>query len=128
MRLAIVSVTLFAVQLLGGVNEWTSRGPSGGSIMTIAADRSNPNIVYIGTYGSGVFKSEDAGASWHAVNEGLSDLSVVSLVMRRDRPATLFAGTTRGSVMRTRDGGASWTETIRLPTTFWVSLAFDQRH
>jgi photosystem II stability/assembly factor-like uncharacterized protein len=128
MRLAIVSVTLFAVQLLGGVNEWTSRGPSGGLIMTIAADRSNPNILYIGTYGSGVFKSEDSGVSWHAVNEGLSDLSVVSLVIRRDRPATLFAGTTRGGVMRTRDGGASWTETIRLQTNFWVSLAFDQRH
>ncbi|MDQ6799642.1 MAG: YCF48-related protein [Acidobacteriota bacterium] len=127
MRLAIVSVTLFAAQLLGGVNQWTSRGPSGGSVTTIVADRSNPNIVYIGTYGGGIFKSEDAGVSWRAVNEGLSDPSVISLVIRHDRPATLFAGTTRGAVMRTRDGGASWTETIRLPGGIW-SLAFDQRH
>jgi hypothetical protein len=40
--ISIVTVAMFAGQLLAGKNQWTSRGPRGGSIETLVADRANP--------------------------------------------------------------------------------------
>jgi photosystem II stability/assembly factor-like uncharacterized protein len=122
--ISIVAVAMFAGQLLAGTNRWTSRGPQGGTISTMVADRANPTILYVGSYFGGVHKSEDAGASWRPVNEGITDLLVTSMVMRRDRAATLFAGTYRGLVFRTRDGGEQWTEIARLSRPI-QALAFD---
>jgi hypothetical protein len=40
-----------------GFNAWTGIGPEGGWIYALAIDPTNPNTIYAGTYGGGVFKS-----------------------------------------------------------------------
>ena len=64
--------------------------------------------VYAGTYGSGVFRSDDSGDSWTAVNAGLTDRKVCALLAVNED--TVFAGTAEGGIFRTMDGGDSWVE------------------
>jgi photosystem II stability/assembly factor-like uncharacterized protein len=64
--------------------------------------------VYAGTYGSGVFRSDDSGDSWTTVNEGLTDQKVCALLAVNED--TVFAGTAEGGIFRTIDGGDSWVE------------------
>jgi photosystem II stability/assembly factor-like uncharacterized protein len=40
-------------------------------VLDIAQDPHNPNILYAGTWGSGVFRSDDHGDTWLAKNAGL---------------------------------------------------------
>ncbi len=65
--------------------------------------------LFAGTYGSGVFRSTDRGASWLAVNNGLTNTSVGALALSPGFATdhTIFAGTGRG-VFRSTDGGDSW--------------------
>lgn len=62
--------------------------------------------VYAGSFGRGVFRSDDRGSSWSAMNTGLTDPFVLALAVAPD--STIYAGTLRGGVFRSRDGGRSW--------------------
>ncbi len=53
-----------------GANTWTSSGPVGGDITSLALNPATPSTLYAGAYGGGVFKSTDGGASWQARNTG----------------------------------------------------------
>jgi hypothetical protein len=48
-------------------NVWTSIGPDGGIIYTLAIDPKTPTTLYAGIDDGGVFKSTDGGRSWSAV-------------------------------------------------------------
>src|SRR6266496_363817 len=75
------------------------------SIQSLALDEKQ--AVYAGSFGRGIFKSEDSGKTWLAVNEGLTDSYVYTVAVGPDR--AVFAGTLRGGVFRTLNGGKSWT-------------------
>ncbi len=62
--------------------------------------------VYAGSFGSGIFRSEDRGATWTAVNAGLTDRFILCLAVASD--GTVYAGTFQGGVFRTRDAGKTW--------------------
>ncbi len=77
--------------------------------------------IFAGTYGGGVFRSTNNGASWTAVNTGLTNWIVFSLAVSG---STLFAGTQGGGVFRSGDNGASWTAVnTGLTNTQVLSLA-----
>ena len=63
--------------------------------------------VYAGSFGKGIFKSDDGGRTWLAVNEGMTDPFVYVVVVGPDK--AVYAGTLRGGVFRTQNGGKSWT-------------------
>jgi photosystem II stability/assembly factor-like uncharacterized protein len=83
-------------------------GPYGGTIIAIAYDPVDPQIVYAGSYGSGVFKSTDGGRNWFSVNHGLTNRYVYSLAINPQDTSMIYAGTYRGQVYKTNDGGNSW--------------------
>ncbi len=62
--------------------------------------------VFAGSFGKGIFKSEDGGRSWQAVNDGLTDPFVYVVMVGPDK--AVYAGTLRGGVFRSRDAGKSW--------------------
>ena len=64
-------------------------GMDGGAINTLAMDPQTPATLYAGTWGGGVFKSLDGGASWSAVNSGLTATDVLTLAIDPQTPATL---------------------------------------
>jgi photosystem II stability/assembly factor-like uncharacterized protein len=83
-------------------------GPDGGTVVPLAIDPSNSQIVYAGSYGSGVYKSLDGGNTWKPASQGLTNLYVYSLAIDPNNPFTLYAGTYHGKVYKSMDGGNSW--------------------
>ena len=79
-------------------------------LLSLAFAATNPTIGYLGTSGSGVYRSIDDGISWAAV--GLNGTSVYSLVVAPNEPNRVYAATNAaGSVQMSLDGGANWTDT-----------------
>src|SRR5512132_2697448 len=56
--------------LRAGVGEWTSNGPDGAVVETLAAHPSHPSIVYAATI-RGLFKSVDAGVALKSAGQGI---------------------------------------------------------
>lgn len=83
-------------------------GPDGGKIMCLAFDPLHPDTLYAGTWGSGVFKTTNAGQNWVPVNTGLENKFIWSLAVNPLQPNILYAGTYRGKLYKSINGGASW--------------------
>ena len=64
------------------------------------------DLVYAGSFGLGLFRSEDRGATWTKSGEGVADPFILALATGKD--GAIFAGTFRGGVFRSRDRGKSW--------------------
>ncbi|MDQ3049223.1 MAG: glycosyl hydrolase, partial [Bacteroidota bacterium] len=107
-------------------NSWTTNTdhlPTLG-VNDIAIDPTNTNIMYIGTgdidagdtYGVGVLKSTDAGATWNTT--GLNWMtsqgrSVSKILINPNNPNMIFAATTNG-VYKSIDQGITWLKTLSL--------------
>jgi photosystem II stability/assembly factor-like uncharacterized protein len=83
-------------------------GPYGGYITAIVIDQYNPQIVYAGSWGAGVFKTQDSGQKWLPVNLGLANLYINSMAIDPKNSSTLYAGTYKNQVYKSTDGGNSW--------------------
>ena len=83
-------------------------GPFGGTVVTIAVDPSNPQTVYAGSYGSGVYRSFDGGATWNPASQNLTNLYVYSLAIDPRKNSNLYAGTYGSQIYKSEDGGNSW--------------------
>jgi len=75
-------------------NVWTSHGPEGGPILSLAIDPARPATLYAETSG-GVFKSTDGSGNWSNVHAPAIDLV---------RPAIVYAGTWGGGVFAIHQG------------------------
>jgi photosystem II stability/assembly factor-like uncharacterized protein len=71
--------------------------------LSVTALHADGDVVLAGTYGDGLFRSDDAGATWERVAEGVFRFVSAEL-----------AGTEPARVYRTPDAGLSWEE---LPVT-----------
>jgi photosystem II stability/assembly factor-like uncharacterized protein len=77
----------------------------------IAALHAGPEgVVLAGSYGGGLFRSEDRGESWARVEEGPREPTLRFLADDPSRPGALLAGTEPARVFRSEDAGASWFE------------------
>ena len=69
------------------------------SVGALVVDPLRPNVVYAGSWRSGVYLSEDAGQSWRLLSEGLRTRSVRALAISADGE-TLYAATRGEGVFR----------------------------
>jgi photosystem II stability/assembly factor-like uncharacterized protein len=91
-------------------------------VLSLGIDPIGPSTLYAGVRGSGVFKSTDGGASWHAINTGLPNpVSVQTVVIDPTMPSTLYVGTDRG-VFQSTDGGENWLATNPLPPVTTMAI------
>lgn len=76
------------------------------------------SVVFAGTEADGVYRSNDGGVTWAAVNAGLLDLTVLDIAFSPafTEDGTGFVATTSG-LYRTRNGGKAWRE---------LDLGFDE--
>ena len=79
-------------------------------LLSVEVDPANPKIIYAGSSGGGVFKTESGGESWKAVNKGLTNLDILMLRINPKNSNVLYAATYGGGVFKTIDGGSNWTE------------------
>jgi len=116
----------------GDTVRWMPIGPPG----SLGADRilavgpaSAAGLIYVSTF-SGVQKSEDAGATWTAVEIAASE-AIVSLAVDPATPSTAYASTQAplpvvpftGSLYKTTNGGATWTRITTLPSATIYDVA-----
>lgn len=99
-----VLIAIPAAPVSAGINVWTSIGPEGGVIYTLAIDPTTPSTLYAGTTG-GLFKSTNSGGTWNAANNGLTSKPVSALAIDSSTPSTLYAGTTGGLFKSINSGG-----------------------
>lgn len=111
----------WSIPVQGDLAEWRHTGLGGGGAMNrIAFDPKNPDLVYVGTDVTGLFRSHDRGASWQASRTGLNhdyiqDISV-SPTLNEIYVATL------AGIARSIDGGVSWeTELDLMNGSQWLS-------
>jgi len=75
---------------------------------TLVLDPEHTECLYAGTYGSGAYASTDYGATWTAINTGLTCNKILSLALRSGSEVTLYAGTEGGSVFRSSEATGIW--------------------
>ncbi len=74
----------------------------------MAINPQQPNILYAGSWGAGVFKSQDGGKSWAPSSSGLGNLYINSMAIDPQNPSVLYAGTYRYKIYKSTDAGQTW--------------------
>lgn len=69
-------------------------------------DAANPKVFLAAVLGGGIFRSEDAGASWHLVAAPRG--FVFSMAQDPDHPKTFYAAASEKHVLKSQDGGLTW--------------------
>ena len=80
----------------------------------LAADPLVPGRAWCGTRIGGIFRSDDAGASWRGV--GLAGKSIMSITASPAQRDLVWVGTEPSEVWRSDDAGGEWHQTSRLET------------
>lgn len=108
-----------------GGTHWTAWTVAAGvSITEIAVAASDPKYVYASTWGSYVYYSSDAGATWKQSSAGLSDgwsgpAYTPLIAVDPGNPLRAYTATWRGGIFRSTNGGASWTR-IAQGGVYWL--------
>jgi uncharacterized protein (TIGR03437 family) len=63
--------------------------------LVVAPD--NPDVVYVGSRSFGIFRSNDGGATWNTVNNGLNASDIRALAIDHNSPGRIYAGSESGS-------------------------------
>ena len=101
--------------------KWREIGPMrAGRTRALAGVPSEPATFYLGAVNGGVWKTTDAGATWHSVwDDQESSGSIGSIAVSLSDPNTIYAGSGEGlqrpdlstgdGVYKSTDAGKSWT-------------------
>jgi photosystem II stability/assembly factor-like uncharacterized protein len=112
--------------------EFRSIGPyRGGRVCAVAGVKGEPRVYYFGGTGGGIWKTVDAGASWHAVSDkSFKTGSVGAVAVAESDPNVVYAGmgeaAIRGNVSngdgvyRSTDAGKTWAN-VGLKSTYQIS-------
>ena len=97
--------------------QWRNIGPFiAGKVDAVSGVEGHPAIAYMGTDNGGVWKTENAGATWFPVTDALQTVrGITALAVAQSQPSVVYAGT--GSVFgshyssgvwKSTDAGAHW--------------------
>jgi len=106
----LITAILFVFKLHASVIE--SIGPYGGWFKCIEISKSNPEILYTGTYYGGIYKSINCGTNWNYL--GFRGNAIISsIAIDSDNPNYVYfswysSGDNNSGVMRSKDGGSAW--------------------
>ena len=102
--------------------QWRNIGPStGGRTTAVAGVPKELTTFYIGSSGGGVWKTVDAGGSWHNISDGYFDVGGIgAIAIAPSDPRVIYVGTGEASIRgqttspgdgiyKSTDGGKTWT-------------------
>lgn len=96
--------------------------PVSGRITSIAADPFDPNVIFVGTAGGGVWRTTNSGATWQPLTDNVPSLTPVmfigSVAVARSNTNVIYAGTGEASnsplsfygrgILKSTDRGLTW--------------------
>ncbi|WP_158915127.1 sialidase family protein [Caulobacter sp. S45] len=99
---------------------WRMIGPfRGGRTRAVTGVATQPNVFYIGAVNGGVWKTEDAGNTWHSVFDDQPTQSIGSIAVAPSDPNIVYVGSGEGQhrpdlsigdgIYKTTDAGKTWT-------------------
>lgn len=78
----------------------------------LSVDPQHAEEVYCGTFGQGLWRSNDAGRTWENVGTTIIHKQVMSVALspleRSHGQSVIYAGTEPSAIFRSVDGGATW--------------------
>jgi photosystem II stability/assembly factor-like uncharacterized protein len=86
----------------------------------ISLDPLNPSRAYCGTFGGGLWKTDDGGQNWNKIGKdfisspNVTSVSVSPLERGNEEFNVVYAGTEPSEFYRSNDGGQSWERMINL--------------
>ena len=115
MKTTIYSATARGLTVIAGCNgNW--RGAvclQDKQVQCVATDLHRNGIVYCGTFGAGIFRSDDGGATW---NPSRSFTNPRVTALSASDSGAVFAGTEPSAIFRSDDRGETWNELQTLTT------------
>lgn len=97
----------------------------GTDVRCVAADPQRRNVIYAGTQGSGVLRSQDQGKTWQPC--GMAGQIIKSIAVSPVEDGLVFAGTKPPGIFVSRDNGSHWEELSAFrrisSRRFWFSPA-----
>ena len=98
-------------------------GPFMAKVVALAVDPQQQGVVYAGTWGNGIFKSVDFGATWFPANNGLTNLIVQTLAVDPSNSQNVYAGMfydprSQNGVYKSSDGGQTWRMTGKMENKY----------
>ncbi len=116
---------LLAIPALGQVNaslytapksglEWRMIGPlRGGKSTSVVGVPGNPAIYYMGTAGSGAWRTTDGARTWQNVSDGVRLTGIGAVAVAPSAPSVVYIGASgqgeRNGLYRSTDGGETFT-------------------
>ncbi len=110
------------------------------NVSSVSMERGNPNVVYVGFDGYGVYKTTDGGANWSAIlgpaaqggwDPSLGDAARVEVIVAPSDSRVVYAGfhTIRqqgvsGVLFRSANSGQNWTALNVQPTGYPEAISY----
>jgi photosystem II stability/assembly factor-like uncharacterized protein len=126
----LLALTTWPPPAEGAVGSWSRLGLDGIQVNAVQVDPNNPNVLFAGTNGQGIYRSTNRGQTWTQVNTGLGHLFVNDILVSPTDGNIVFAGTGRGSAVgnpgtglyRSTNRGTTWSRILEAGTIY--SIAF----
>ncbi len=100
--------------------------PNSATITAFAVDPHDPDNLYAGIQGAGVFRSQDSGQSWAPGYTAQLAGRVDEIVLDPQTPGRLYITTTENGLFASEDGGDGWQPFgVGLPIGAATSLVID---
>jgi photosystem II stability/assembly factor-like uncharacterized protein len=126
---------------------WRCIGPTniGGRMTSIVCHPEDPNRIWAGAAGGGIWQSKNAGVTWRSLWRKQDSLNIGSLAIDPANPDVIYCGTGEGNlsvdsyagvgIYKTTDGGTTWklfapASSVGIPTRIGVIAIdpFDSAH
>lgn len=75
---------------------WLGPGNVGGRTRSLVVHPRQPELMWAGSVGGGVWHTRDGGARWEPVDDTMANLAVSCMAMDPRKPTTIYAGTGEG--------------------------------
>jgi hypothetical protein len=110
---------------------WRLVGPfRGGKATMVSGAPGNPALYYMGTAGSGVWKTVDGGQVWTCVSDSVRLTGIGAVAVAPSRTDTVYVGATTANTAglhRSTDGGGHW-DLVALQGHGVTSIVIDPRN
>lgn len=127
LAVALAGIATAASPVSASLRDWTIAGPFGGSALALAIDPHNPSVLLAGGMQSLLFKSEDAGGSWHLLNLPQRAFGEVTSILIDPKDSNHYLvgvlAVGDGALFESHNGGKTWVTNKDLSTTGIRALA-----